>query len=295
MAIPANVAKMETEANEMFAQLNAPSETPAAPPSASPEPAPAPAAADPAPQTADHPNSDSWQHRFNVMAGRAKKADQENNALRQQVQQLAAQVQQLTQLPPDEPPQYIRPEEVTEFGADLMDVIGRKAREVIEPDLNQARQTAQAAMQQAAFTQQESNFQLALTRAVPNWEAINNDPRFIDWLNGVDPFTGQQRKVTLQAAYNQFDAGTVISGFRAFLQESQQQQGQANIPPLSSQIQPARTAGEVPPAQGRLWTQADINKVMADVRANRYRGKQAELDAIMRDIDMAHLEGRYRP
>ena len=77
-------------------------------------------------------------------------------------------------------------------------------------------------------------------RAVLNWREVNNDPRFIAWLDNPNPLSGCTRQQLLNEATARGDAGRVIAFFRGFLQEAaaghlgQAHQHQAQPDPVES-------------------------------------------------------------
>jgi hypothetical protein len=62
-----------------------------------------------------------------------------------------------------------------------------------------------------------SLFYQELERIVPQWEAINNHPRFLEWLDGYDDGNTLSRRVLLKAAYDQSDAIEAGKYFKSFL------------------------------------------------------------------------------
>lgn len=73
-------------------------------------------------------------------------------------------------------------------------------------------------MQANANNAQVDAFWRSLEQQVPNFREINSDPQFLDWLEGTDTITGQQRQTLLTAAQNRHDADAVAAMFRQFQQ-----------------------------------------------------------------------------
>jgi uncharacterized membrane-anchored protein YhcB (DUF1043 family) len=219
------------------------------------------------------------------------------HALRQQAAQinhLNGVIAQLSQAPADATPaapgqehRYVRPEDVEEYGQDMIDVAQRAAREVFEPQLQQV--TSQLS---------QAQFDNALLRAVPNWEVINQDPVFWQWLDQMDPYTGQVRRTTLQQAFADRNAEQATLGFQAFIQDYQASQQAAAAsapqqnPQLAAQQQPTRNSATAAPAAGRTYTRAQISQFYREVTQGRYRGREPEAKAIEDDINKAMQEGR---
>src|SRR5262249_12895935 len=93
------------------------------------------------------------------------------------------------------------------------------------------------------------NLDAALEREVPDWQAINRDPRWFEWLAGVHEFSGYTRQQLLNDAVNKGDAHRVISIFRGFLRE----QGVAE-----HGASPERSPRRRPTTNKPVYTRAEI-------------------------------------
>jgi hypothetical protein len=135
-----------------------------------------------------------------------------------------------------------------------------------------------------------------LTSMVSNWEVINNDPRFLNWLSQIDPFTGVPIHNILTNAYNKFDAQRTATIFTAWIAESGAQQVPKPKPKLDHKVEPVGKRGNAEPAStAKIYTRAEIKQYYDDVQRGRYRGKEEEMQRIDRDIVAANHEGRIRP
>jgi len=291
------------------------------------------------------------EHRFKVLQGKynaevprlhkqTQEQDRQIRALQDQLNSTqsllatigAAQAQPpvLSRAPQD--PRLVTDKEVTEFGADLIDVIRRTALETVAPKIRtleeQFRPVAQTVQQMAPVvqqTQQESQRTAAdlahdqmcegLDANVANWEQINTSPEFQTWLAEKDPYAGAQRGAMLVAAYRDHDLPRVVAFFTGFMKEhaavaptGQQQtpaptgQTQQRIPQVSLESLAAPGTGVGGPATGgapnepgqRVYTRPEIAAFYADVQRGQYRGRQAEKEAIEKDIFIAGKTGRIR-
>ena len=101
--------------------------------------------------------------------------------------------------------------------------------------------------QQDDTAQRESLFFADVSSVVPQWEALNSDPRFMQWLSQADGFSGRTLKDTLVQARNDLDANTVTALFTTYLQQSNANQDSssnelaqhANAP--AGQVDPGRS------------------------------------------------------
>jgi hypothetical protein len=207
--------------------------------------------------------------------------------------------------------------DVEAFGSDLIDVIDRKAREVAESMVGTKVSELEAENRKlneqltGVAERQVSNDRQAyfveLARKVPDFEALNVDPGFMDWLAGVDPLSGMPRQEYLNQAWSKFDARRTAVLFDAYKQlkapastptAAQQepvvsptkQQLQRQVAPSKSRV-PDDPSSSTP---SRLWTTHDIERFYADVRKGRYYGKDSERAQVESEIDQAVAQGRVR-
>ena len=231
-------------------------------------------------------------------------------------------------------PSLVTPKEVTEFGADLYDFVKRAAQEVVAPQVHsleerfrpvaQTVQNLAPAVQQNAENQARTASEVAHERMcnglddlAEGWESVNNSPEFHAWLDAQDPYAGAKRGAMLAQAYGSGDVTRVAAFFTGFTKEH------AAVAPSGQQPQPA-AQGTNPAAtpnvslaslaapgtgvggpqaagtpnesgQHRVYTRSEIATFYEDVRKGAYRGREADKQAIERDIFNAQKQGRLRP
>lgn len=246
------------------------------------------------PQAAAHPPQPQGQppspqgddgtseHRFKVLQGKynaevprlhkqTQEQDRQIRALQDQLnstQSLLATIGAAQAQPPapvhiPQNTRLVTDKEVTEFGADLIDVVRRVATEVVNPQIRtleeQFRPVAQTVQQMAPVVQhtaQESQrtatdlahdqmcdgLDANVTDKDGNsiWEQVNNAPEFQAWLTQKDPYAGAQRGAMLASAYRDHDLPRVVAFFTGFMKEH------AAVAPTGQQ--PAATpAGQTQP------------------------------------------------
>lgn len=327
------------------ADPNAPA--PAAP-AASAEPVATPAdpnAPPAAPAPAATPPQEGYEQKYKVLQGkynaevprlqnqvrelteRSRNQDSEMNLMRNLLASLNAQRETApvpAQATPPVHDKLVKDEEVREFGADLIDVMRRVVREEnasllpeidrrVAPVAQRVDQVAQAAQQVGArVARSDQQSVLAqLESAVPNWQEMNEDQGFLEWLDQVDPYSGHKRGALLQVAYKAHDGPRVVAFFSGYLKEH------AVVTPPAA---PTPSAVPAPPAQGqkkleqfvapgtpktgaastqdgsgkRVWSRAEIGQFYSDVQAGRFKGTQDQRKALEADIFAAQREGRIR-
>jgi hypothetical protein len=151
-----------------------------------------------------------------------------------------------------------------------------------------------------ADTKQEV-FSKAIANAHPDWQIVcQGDPRWAIWLNKTDPY-GLSKLMALRSASAKFDPQVVINLLSDFKKEMAVASAQPVIPaqdPRLSQVAP----GSGPQGSGTVIGAGDkgpepvarsfIQKFAQDVTTGKYRGKEAEMNAIQAKIDAAVSAGK---
>ena len=325
--IPAAVTAAAARSNEIHKQYYeqpAPEAPPEAPepvaeqPEAPPEPAPAPAVVEPSkPDVTSQGNDQSWEHKYNSMKGRFERSETANRSMSERIsgmEQTLAAMSAAAPLPKatNEPAEsLITAEEMAEWGPEMLDVIGRRAREQISPEvkelrsqienLNERLQNVGGHMAQDA----RSRMMDQLNTAVSNWQEVNSNQKFLNWLALPDSYSGAIRDQLLQAAYTANDGPRVLAFFKGFLAEEAALSPQENLPapvahvaqvPLETLAAPgrAKTAATLVPAEKPNFTRAQVAKFFADVSRGFYRGRDADKLRIDKEISDAAREGRIK-
>jgi hypothetical protein len=297
-----------------------PPEVVSAPPG---EPQPPP---QPPPQPEPPVPPEEWERRFKAMKGRYDQLSEQTTGMSEMLQRLQSENAILRQ--PATPPNGATPgtplvteQELADYGPEFIDVVRRAATEVAAP-----LQAEIAHLRSQLGTVQQETGNAFLTRMhatiggiVPDWEQINRDQRFMDWVKLPDMFSGAIRQQLMQEAWNNGDAVRVAAFFRAFLAEAaavDPQRGTHAQPPPPSMV-PAREPGApgiVPlatrlsldqlaapgrahsgtqqPASKPVYTAQDISRFYTECAAGKWRTREGERAAIDADIIAAQHEGR---
>jgi len=309
LAAPAAVAPVAEEP-----QVTEPEPQPAAPaPADEPvvQPEPKASAGEPV-KTED---ADYWKKRFEVVQG---KYNAEVPQLYAQVKELNGTVQQL--LEREKTAEAAKPEsrlseeplvtsrDEDEFGKDLIDLARRVSRAEVQElvktvqhlsaridQLTPLREQMGTVMERQAVSDAD-RFLGALAAKVPDFERINADPRWIEWLSGRDPGAAVPRQANLSAAENRFDAVAVAEMFQAWkaaFEPETPAKSKANAE-LQRQVAPSKPKASAAQPQGeRMWTLAEYSAAF-DPR-NRSKYSDAELSQLQAEADRAYAEGRILP
>ena len=212
------------------------------------------------------------------------------------------------------------PEEIADYGEDLLDVMGRKARGIVEsefrPQIDSLKTEVSHLKTQLGETGQKvGKFEInevfaQLDATVKDWRAVNVDPSFHEWLDRADPYSGHIRKDLLLQAFNRKNAHQVKAFFDGFGQEN------ATVVPPSTDPQPPgqegrrrstlnlgdyiapgtpRSGGDTgAPKEKRIWTNQEIGAFYASVQKGHYRKRPDDKTRIEADIVAATREGRIK-
>lgn len=258
-------------------------------------------------------NDADWEHKYNSMKGRY---DREAQARQTMQSQLADMQRQLIELQASRPAardtqfeRLITPDEEKDYGSEFLNVVGKKAKEEITPEIATLKEElaqikgklsgVDSVIQMTAREKMEQH----LDGAVPNWRELNTDPEFNAWLDLPDVFSGGIRKQMLHAAYYRNDANRVAAFFKGFISDEAAvnpakagagQSAQSTKVPLETFAAPgrAKTAAAPAPAEKPFFTRAQITAFYAAVNRGDFAGKDAEKQKIEQSIFEAQAAGR---
>lgn len=320
MALPRQVEAQLKELEEIEKQLAA-QQNPQATPE---EPAPQPAEpAEPtqniepvAPQPEVKPEKpvepevpeETWQQKYKTLKGMY---DAEVPRLHSDIRDLKSQMDKLQKAaeapkpeakPAAQPTKLVTDADVQAFGEDLIEVQRKVAREVaaeFRGELDAMKAENEKLREQLNMTGSqvsEASFEQRLYRLVPDFQAVNTDERWINWLNEVDPLLRAPRKSVAQEAFNTGDAEAVahyIGMFKASVAPAEQPSDKAAE--LEKQIQPKRSASNASVSQqAKTYTDAQIQKMFQKSVELSSRGQRDEAMKLEAEIDAAYREGRVR-
>lgn len=316
MALPKQVEAQLRELEALEKQLNDaqnpapadPAPTPAEPPQ-DPQPAPAePKPVEPTP-TPTEPvvAEEKWEQKYKTLKGMY---DAEVPRLHADLRDLKAQVDALRKAAETKPVEPAKPAvaeklvtdaDVEAFGSDLIEVQRKVAREVaaeFRGELDAMRAENEKLREQLNNTGtqvSEASFEQRLYRLVPDFETVNADPKWIAWLNEVDPLLRAPRATVAQQAFNRGDAEGVAHYVAMFKKSIAPVEPTADkTTELELQIQPNRSATSTPPTsqKGKIYTNAEIEKMFRKATDLGVKGRVEEAKKLEAEIDAAFMEGR---
>ncbi len=261
------------------------------------------------------PQDDSWLTKYHALKG---KYDAEVPRLHAELREMKAQMQQLVADKAAVEAKATKPQEsqktlITEqdreaFGPDLIDLIERAAESKLsaygqrEVELvNEIKTLKQelASVSERQGISDKDRFLMGLGQRVADWETLNVDPGFLEWLQQVDPVYGAPRQAALTAAYEVLDVDRVARIFNTYKQTvtpPAQPQTQPQKPDLQRQVAPTRSRSTTPPAASasnqRIFTQQEITQFYDEWRRGFIDNDEAA--RMEKEITAAAAQGRVR-
>lgn len=214
------------------------------------------------------------------------------------------------------PQRLITEAETNEFGPEMLDVMGRRAKETISPELAELRNMVAQLEQKVTGTvntvtnNARQTMLNQLDANMSNWKQVNMDARFKTWLALPDPYFGVSRHTALLSAFEKNDTPRVLNFFKGFVSElaaedPDQVTPAADPSPAPAPAKPsletlaapgrARTSAQPnAPTEKQIITTADIDAFYDAVRRGAYRGRETEQAQLEAELFLAQREGRVR-
>jgi hypothetical protein len=256
---------------------------------------------------------EKWSHKYHTLKGMY---DAEVPRLHSQVREMQAQINQLiadkaaieatktVEVPKAE--SLITDEDKEAFGPDLIDLIERatdsKVASLREREAQLMNEIKELKGQLGNVTERQvvsekDRFLAGLAQQVPDWETLNVDPGFLEWLQQVDPVYGLPKNVALTNAYENGDVARVAAIFNTYKSTlaPAAPKAKSNQQELQRQVAPTRTRSGTPPTSSeseQYFTNQDIEQFYSDWRRGLY--DDAEAAVMEKQIHAAAAEGRIR-
>lgn len=266
-----------------------------------------------APVAQPDPEEATWKQRYVSFKGMADaELARMNQAVRESQVQLGRMQAELEALRAQPKPEANTPavssQDVEQFGQDLIDLQSRVAKEAVRDAKKEwAAEKSELISQieqlkgyiqnvgQSVGQSASDRFWERLAQTVPDWEATNQDPRFLAWLTEVEPTVGMNRQSLLDAAAKALDVGRVAAIFAAF-KGITQAPAQAPQPKAQPPVSPNKASGKAAPApntpETRTYTHAEVMRLYTNQATGRRAYPPDQWAKIEADIQRAAHEGR---
>lgn len=275
-------------------------------PVAQPAPAPEPtvaAPAEPPPAPVDYEaRYKALKGKYDAEVPRLHAQVKESNAIVAKLLEDAKKAQQ-TPEPKVESPQ-VDQNDAENFGADLMEAVMRVSQRAVDSAIAKLREELApikdrvVAVAEAQEQTQEQQFWARVEALVPDLRAVEQDPRWAEWLDTTPDFSTLTYREIAMAAINRGDAEKVASLMGVWKSSLAPQPAAAQTKrtpkaELAAQVAPKVSGASVPePTAARIWTKAEYEAAY-DPRNYRLLG-QERADQLQAEADRAVAEGRVR-
>jgi len=256
---------------------------------------------------------DDFKQKYNTLRG---KYDAEVPRLHQQVKQLneeigafrtemAAKKEEPTK--PKEKVSLVTDADREEFGEDLLNVQRKVAKEVsseYEERFEQQNKVIKELQDKIAGTDKqvgEVGFSQRLVNLIPDFAEVDNDERWVAWLNEHDPMLRAPRRVQAQAAFDSGDAEAIADYVKLWKSSLADTPSEVEKPvrqtELEKQVAPNRSANssKTPTNQnGKYYSSKDMDNAWVKVRTLNTRGKYEDAAKLEAELTAAYMENRVR-
>lgn len=255
---------------------------------------------------------DDFKQKYSTLKG---KYDAEVPRLHQQVRDLTDQLgsirkdidaaKKVEAEAPKEKVSYVTDADREEYGDDLIDFQRRVAKEASqeyegrfekqEAVIDELRKQVSTAGDQVG----EMSFTRKLNALVPGFDQLDNDDRWVSWLNENDPMSRGPRREQAQSAFDRGDAEAVAHYVKLF-NESVAPVEQGKNPrqaELEKQVTPNRsssTSSTKSAVGSKVYSSKQMDNAWAKTRTLNTSGKYDEAAKLEAELTAAYMEGRVK-
>ena len=257
--------------------------------------------------------SDSFKQKYSTLKG---KYDAEVPRLHQQVRELSEQMnairkeaetaQKVESEKPKERVSYVTDADRDEYGDDLIDFQRRVAKEhaqEFEGRFEQQAKVIEELQKKISTTDSqvgEQGFTQRLNALVPGFDQLDNDERWVSWLNEYDPMSRGPRRDQAQAAFDAGDAEAIahyVSLFNGSVNPVEDSKSDRQKE-LEKQVSPNRSASTASTKSAgqsdKIYSAASSEKAWTKIRALNTKGSYEEAEKLEAELTVAYMEGRVR-
>lgn len=259
-------------------------------------------------------SEEKWEQRYKSLQGHfnaeVPKLHQQNKELTKQLENLKAELDQMKVKPQPvekaEEQRLVTDSDEETYGADLIDLQRRVTREVMREFVNPLKadlaerdkkiSALEAMLGKTGGDLATLTFEQRLERGIPDFDKINNDPKWIAWLDEKDAFTGEARRGYAEYVYSQGDVEKLKQIVDYYKQSTGPTEDRSQRQTeLNRQVQPPKSASstQVPPGQ-RIYSEQEASRLFNKVRDLNIAGKYDEAAKLEQELSTAYLENRVR-
>lgn len=267
-------------------------------------------------QAQPHVEDDGYKRKYDTLAGKYNaEVPRLHEQVRSQAEALRAMKDELENLRKSAVPEKPKAALVTSkdeetFGADLIDVTRRVAKDEVSEVLARLSQIEKAIAQVSKVPEkiheletrqvqsEEEKFWGSINEKIPDWQQVDSNPEWIDFLATKAPFSVKTYRELALEAIGAYDVSAIVelvdhwkdkSGIKQREDAKNQRQQE-----LQSQAQPNNKKASSVPAdtKGRIWTAKEYENAF-DPRLTRTMS-DADVNALQAEAERAYVENRVR-
>lgn len=252
---------------------------------------------------------ETWEKKFNVLRGKYEaEVPRLHSQVRELTERLQAAVERLEKAEESkesEAQSRVTTADDEQFGQDLMDAVRRATQAEIARATKDIDKKVDAAVKPVAEKLVQSDtdrFWSMVDAAVPDFDQVNTDSRWFQFLDARIPGTRSTYRNAAEAAVAAHDAASLIEMIGLWKQQvapatpSPQAQPQPDTraqDELSRQVAPtSRRDAAQPQPQGRIWSAEEFSAAQ-DPR-NRHHMTREDYEALVQESELALAEGRVK-
>lgn len=251
-----------------------------------------------------------WEQRFKVIEGKYRaeipRLAEENRELRARFEEAVKALEDANKPKPQET-KLVTDADVEAFGSDLVDMVRRASREEFEALSKKFAAELEARFgavtEKVARTEQvvaktaKEKFWENVLHEHPDFDAVNNDQRWFDYLDSRAPGSRFTRRAMADDAITAMDAVALNELVKAFKEAHAAPVAKPTPKPkpnLTAQVAPNTSSASTPSADpaGRIWTAQEYADALDHRLINRI-GRVA-YEAGVAEAEQAYAEGRVR-
>ena len=255
-------------------------------------------------------NSETWKHKHDVIAGRYKldydRIKTENEGLKSQITDLQKAIEDV-QSKVTVKEASVKKEDIAssisvierELGADVSSALNKlldsktgNIPKQYEEKVSRLEAKIESNDKRQILTEKQT-YNNTLKQLIPNLIVKNENPKFLEFLSNVVPFSGGKTyEQRLHEADAQNDALGVAEIFNAFYTPSKSNGKKHDIEEI---LEPGKPKPKSPVIEEKkIYTKVEIKQFDQDVVRGKYTGRDKEREKIEEDHTLARLEGRVR-
>lgn len=254
------------------------------------------------PKDDETPPEDDYKHKYDVLQGKYTTELQRSNEFIaktiQEKEQLTMELAKLKGGPanPYRDDVTTTPEEDLEYFQKEYPNIFKGTQVYLERELAKIKGTLDQATNIASKVNHEKYLD-TLAEKVENWEVINKDPKFVEWLKQPAKYIGVPKHQLLLDSFNRKDAATTAQFFHDYLEETG---GTSSSQPAGNRGAKAEfspnTSGNPAPSQAGkgVITRESISQFYRDRASGKFVGSEEEAAKIESRFLRAVREGKVR-